>query len=236
MNKYEVFFTDLNALQQKLEGATNQGVNEADIEALEVAIDFKFGLGYRTYLKYQGARKLQNIKLAYEYYNKYDDLNLDTAKRQVLDIPDEEPNFSTEIQLDKLCLTDYVGENAVFEVIDQQENPAVYLWWSEPHLEKEYHHFTHAILWQWYCSMAQVYREKKYGSGIVNLEHYTAQYISEIKKMDWLDLGPMIYLGLDYDFFDKLYVIETTENRLISLEEFGRAYKRHRQENDSTNT
>lgn len=247
MTKYDVFFESIKSFVIDTGIAVASefiGADENEVMNLENQIDFNFGLGMRTYLKHFGHKigirnfdltkfTIDNILKAEEIAKKYD------IKEKVINgnVVDGWHEKLVRDNLEQVCFVNYYASNHYFTFINlNHDNPILYGWDGGKESYRHEISITSCLRNQifiglkYICDVRRERQEKELTDG--GLEFYNRTKGITIEGQNWLDIFRENYIGNNlfvmskYKFDKEICLIESTENRLIELVEYGEKFEK----------
>jgi len=247
MTKYDTFFESIKsfAIDAKISSAKDFiGARENEILKLEDEIGFRFRFGMRSYLKHFGHKigirnfdltsfTISNIIQAEEIAKKH------KIKDKIINgnLVDGWDGKSISNTLEKICFVNYFETNYYFTFIDQNdENPVLFGWDGDKESYKHRMSLTSSLRskiftgLKYICDIRREKKEKELASS--RLDFYDRTKEINIEELRWLDIfkekyiGNNLYVKNKHEFDKEIRLIETQENRIIELIEYGEKFEK----------
>jgi len=245
MTKYDMFFESIKSFTIDTKISKSEdfiGANENEILKLEEEIDFKFGLGMKSYLKHFGHKigvrnfdltrfTIKNILQAEEQAKKHK-IKDKIIKGNLVDGWDEKPITNS---LGKICFVNYFETNYYFTFIDESdENPILFGWDRDKESYKHRMSITSNLRKQIFTGLKYICdtRREKQEKELANyrFDFYNRTKEINIEGLKWLEIfkekhiGNNLYVMSLHEFEEEIRLNEAHENRIVELVEYGERF------------
>ncbi len=247
MTKYNAFFESIKSFTIK-NGISVEaefvGAEDKEVIKLENQIGFNFGLGMRTYLEHFGnkigIRNFDITRFTIKDILQAEDkaVKLDIREKIINgDLVDGWDEKSIYNSLEQICFVNYFETNHYFTFISRNdENTNLYGWDGGKESYKHEMSITSSLRSQIFIGLKRIcdVRREKHVKELVDyrLDFYNRTKEINIENLKWLDIfkenyiDNNLYILSKYRFDKEVSLIESNENRIVEIEEYGQGFEK----------